>query len=156
MLMGCGVAGRVWSEAEHEFFCKTHGTRKPLSAFTPPACDSPDAVMRLRRIRPGGGTRPAKSSPIRERIVRLARLTVALVLGGAGRAVQRAVRDVRRGPEGAQAGLRRARAAVMRLGGLRNAGCLATPQPAALPARRCPRAPPLPLASWLASSRVVS
>ena len=37
----------------------------------------------LRRIRPGSGTRPTKSSPIRERIVRLARLTVALVLGGA-------------------------------------------------------------------------
>ena len=34
--MGCGVAGRVWSEAEHEFFCKTHGTRKPLSAFARP------------------------------------------------------------------------------------------------------------------------
>ena len=36
MLMDCGVAGRVWSEAEHEFFCKTHGTRKPLSAFARP------------------------------------------------------------------------------------------------------------------------
>ena len=41
MLMDCGVAGRVWSEAEHEFFCKTHGTRNPLG-FRPPACDSLD------------------------------------------------------------------------------------------------------------------
>ena len=57
--MGCGVAGRVWSEAEHEFFCKTHGTLAQTTlGFRPPTCDSPNAVMRLRRIRPGGGTRP--------------------------------------------------------------------------------------------------
>ena len=37
----------------------------------------------MRRIRPGGGTRPAKSSPITERIVGLAGLTVVSLLGGA-------------------------------------------------------------------------